>query len=444
MRNVIHEHRNTRPLSCCRGWSSRLALGLVAFAFGSVGSAQITEPLIQQTNITYLGAFALPSWAGLSNGAYGTSWFEYGGRGMSVYNDPVTGKSTLFMQGHDQYPGQVAQIQIPATFVNSPNWSSLPMATILQKFADITAPIGVPPDPGSCSGNPGYIYGSIVFNSKLILASACSYGGSQTTTHGVRSISFSTSDFQGWYGFPSNVVATPRGLAGPMIAIPLEWQTLLGGPAFTGNCCISVTGSTSAGPSATVFNPNDVGSKNPIPGTTVLFYPLPHLACGNLGCEATQSSVYNLTTVYGGGAFPSGSRSVLFVTATGTGCYWYGGWNENSLGGCPNPDPALPDVKGPHAPPYQYQILAYDANDLLAVKNGAMQTWQPLPYAKIILNGMPNSNNDIIKGAAYDQVSGRLYIAQDYGASPRIEVYQITVPQSSLIAPANVRVAPAP
>jgi hypothetical protein len=305
----------------------------------------------------------------------------------------------------------------------------------LKPFVDPSIPVGVDTiNNNSCSGNPTFIYGSLAYNNRLIIDAACSYGGSQTSSHGVRSLNLSIVGFQGWYPF-SGATATPRALAGPMTTIPAEWQPLFGGPALTGQCCISVTGSTSAGPSLTVFDPDKVSVTNPIPGQTVLFYPLSHPACGAEHCEAQQSNIYNLTTVYGGAAFPSGTRSVLFVMAHGTGCYWYGGWDENSLGPCPSPDPALPDAKGPHAPPYRYQILAYDANDLVAVKNGTKQAWEPQPYAVMVLNGMPNSDNDRIKGAGYDPETRRLFIAQDYGTEPRIEVYQIHVPASSDTTP---------
>ena len=398
--------------------------------------ATSTAPLIQKSDITYLGSFALPSWA---NGAtYGSSYFEYGGHALNPYHDPVTGKSTLFMEGHAHDPGAIAQVEVPDSFVKSTNWSALPVAKVLQRFVNINSS----PDSGSCSGNPSFIYGSLAYGGRLIVGAACSYGGSQTTSHGVLDLNLSNPQFKGYYGF-TGATATPRALGGPMTWIPPEWQNDFGGPAFTGNCCISVTGSTSAGPSATVFNPNDVGVKNPIPGKTVLFYPLTHPTCGSEHCEAQQSNIYNLTTVYGGLAFPPGTRSVLFVTAHGTGCYWYGGWDEPGIGGCPNKDPALSDVKGPHAPPYRYQILAYDANDLLAVKNGTKQTWEPKPYAVITLDGMPNSSDDRIKGAGYEPETGRLYIAQDYGDHPRIEVYQIAGPTaSSTVPPSTSTVLP--
>jgi len=344
------------------------------------------------------------------------------------FNDPVTGQRTLFMEGHAQYSGQMAQVEIPTTFVKSTNWSSLPKATLLKPFSDVTSPVGFGPlNNASCPGTPTFIYGALVFNGRLILDAACSYAGSQTASHGVRSVNLSTQDFRGWFAFGS-AEAPPRALAGPMTVIPPEWQATLGGPALTGQCCISVTGTTSAGPSLTVFNPDDVGVKNPIPGKTVLFYPLAHPACGPEHCEAVQSFQYNLTTVYGGLAFPRGTRSILFVVAHGIGPYCYGSASDCN-------DPYLTDVKGPHAQPYRYQILAYDVNDIVAVKNGTKQAWEPKPYATFVLDGMPFSTDDRIKGAGYDAESGRLYITQDFGTTPRVEVWQISVPTGSTAAP---------
>jgi hypothetical protein len=317
-------------------------LTLVA-AFVATASAQSpsTEPLIQSSNVTYLGAFALPSWA---NGAtYGSSFFEYGGHALTFYRDPSTGKQTLYMEGDAQMAGNVAQVAIPSTLVNSTNWSSLPMATVLQNFVQLNSD----PDPTSCVGNPAFMYGLLAYQGRLIMNAACSYGGAQTTSTSVGSLTLSASSQNAFYGFAPNVIAPPRALAGPMILIPPEWQSAFGGPAMTGQCCISVTGTTSSGPSMTVFDPATVGVTNPIPGNTVLFYPLSNPACGtptvgSTTCSAEQSNIYNLTTVYGGAAWPTGTRSILFVTATGIGPYCYGSASDCN-------DPYLTQVLAAHA-----------------------------------------------------------------------------------------------
>lgn len=412
-----------------------LALGALALGstFGTAAQAASTAPLVQQSDVTYLGAFALPP------GMYGSSSFDYGGHGLAPYRDPSTGKRTLFMEGHAQRPGNVAQVEIPASFVKSSNWSSLPVAKVMQNFSDITDGKLGSVDPSN-PNNPTFIYGMLPYNGRLITSATNIYSPSQAVSHGVSGFNLSVgNDFKGFYPFATNVTAPPRALGGPMTPIPPEWQAAFGGQAFTGLYGVSIVSTTSAGPSLTVFNPDSVGTANPIPGKTVLYYPLSNPVCGAVNCEATQNDIYNLSTGYGGMAFPPGSRTVLFVEAHGTGPYCY-----NTAQACN--DPAMPDVKGPHAPPYRYQILAYDANDILAVKNGTKQTWEPKPYGIWPLNDMPNSGNAFIKGAGYDPETGQLYIAQDYGTQARIEVYQIksagtgTVGQTTLSPPTNLRI----
>lgn len=388
--------------------------------------AQSTLPRLQQTDITYLGAFALPT------AAYGTSSFNYGGHGITPYRDPATGKTTLFMEGHAQKPGQVAQVEVPASLVKSSSWSALPVANVLQPFKDVTDGKLSTVDPTNTS-NATFVYGLLAYNNRLIVGASNSYSASQQNTHGASSLNLSsTGDFQGFVRM--SAAAPVRALGGPMTTIPPEWQAAFGGPALTGECCISVISSTSSGPAATVFNPDTVGTGS-LTGTTVLYYPLVNPVCGSVGCEASQNSVFNLTTRLGGMAFPSGSRTVLFIGAHGTGRYCYGTAQE-----CGN-DANLPDVKGPHAQPYRYQIWAYDANDLVAVKSGQKATHAPQPYAVWELTEMPNSDNPTIAGAGFDPQTGRLYITQDYYDQPRVEVYQIKV--SAVVtpkAPASVTV----
>jgi hypothetical protein len=365
--------------------------------------------------MTYLGAFRMPDTDPL-----GTSSFLYGGRGLTPYHDPATGKYTLLLQGHAQKDGQVAQVEVPASFVKSSDWASLQMAVVRQKFADVTdGKLATAGD--TYNGMP--VYGMLVYNSRLIVGVAQAYGSNQVASHGVSTLNLSaTNDFKGFY--PFNASAPPRALGGHMTPIPAEWQSALGGTALTGNCCLSIIGATSSGPSVTVFNADNVGTANPIPGKTVLFYPLSNPVCGSQGCEATQNNIFNLTTRVVGVAFPPGTRSVLFIGGHGTGPYCYGTAAECN-------DPALPDNKGPHAQPYRYQVWAYDANDLLAVKNAQKQTWAPKPYAIWVLPEMTHTAVNIM-GAGYDPQTGEFFIAQDYGMKPRIDVYKINAPGSTI------------
>jgi hypothetical protein len=392
---------------------SRVLVAIMALAVGTafspLGMAQSSAPLLQQSDIVYQGAFALPK------GTLGSSTFEYGGHGLTVYIDPSTGKETLFMEGHMQDPGNVAQVEVPASFVKSGDWNSLPKAKVLQNFAGIGNLGSV--DPGN-QYNATFIYGLLAYGGRLIVGASNSYSSSQVSSHGATTnLTLSSGGFSAFQKM--NADAPVRATGGPMTLIPSEWQTALGGPALTGQCCISVISSTSSGPAATVFNPTQVGSAT-LSGKTVLYYPLATPVCGSTGCEASTNSTFNLTTRVGGMAFPSGSRTLLFVGGHGTGKYCYGTAAE-----CGN-DTSMPDVKGPHAQPYRYQIWAYDANDLVAVKNGTKTTSTPKPYGVWPLSEMHNSGNPNIGGAGFSPTTGRLFITQDYGPNPMVEVYQIT------------------
>jgi hypothetical protein len=406
---------------------SRVIAAMLVLAIGSTvsapGMAQSSAPLLQQTDIVYQGAFAIPT------GTFGASTFEYGGHGLTVYVDPSSGKETLFMEGHMQNPGNVAQIEVPSSFVKGGD-SSLPKAKVLQNFSGVGNLSSI--DSGN-QFNASFIYGLLAYGGRLIVGASNSYSSSQTLSHGATSsLSLSSAGFTGFTKMSSE--APVRATGGPMTLIPQEWRSAFGGPALTGQCCISVISSTSSGPSATVFDPATVGNGT-LSGKTVLYYPLATPVCGSTGCEASTNSTFNLTTRVGGMAFPPGSRTLLFIGGHGTGKYCYGTAAE-----CGN-DSAMPDVKGPHAQPYRYQIWAYDVNDLVAVKNGSKATSAPKPYGVWPLTEMSHSGNPNIAGAGFNPVTGHLFITQDYGANPRVEVYTVTVngtPSKTPSPPGNV------
>jgi hypothetical protein len=386
------------------------------------GIALGEEGLLYKADMTYLGAFRLPQ------GTFGGSRFGYGGHGLAPYHDPATGKNTLFMEGHAWYPGYVAQVEIPSGFVKSDNWDDLPQAALLQGFYDITDGKS-----DTLANYMFFVYGMLPYNGRLIVGASEYYDAdySQVTSHGVSSFNLSlNNDFQGFYSM--DAAANPRSLGGYMTAVPSQWQAALGGPALTGNCCLSIISASSSGPSATVFDPDDVGTENPIPGSTVLFYPLEHpLADGTI-----QNNLFNLATHIGGMAFPSGSRSVLFVGRQGIGPYHYGcGIDEGES--CPSDcygecsvDPC-DRSKGTHAYPYVHQVWAYDANDLAAVRTGQKQYWEVRPYAVWTLEDMDTSGCADVRGAGYDPLTRRLYITQSYGEDPRVDVYQIGYPSGT-------------
>jgi hypothetical protein len=382
--------------------------------------------IIQKEHLKYLGAFALPK------GDFGASRYGYSGRAVTPYNDPNTGKNTLFMEGHDWNSGTVGQIEIPSGLVKSKNWSDLPKATVLQNFYDIAD--GKWESLGTTSYNS--VFGMLPYNGRLIVAATSWFdaGCQQKASHGVSSLDLSKdNDFQGFFSI--DAVANPRSLGGYMTTIPAQWQQAFGGPALTGNSALSIISCISSGPAATVFNPDHIGTKNPVPGTTVVYYPLAHyLVSGGVTTENT----FTFGSGVKGIAFPENSRSVLFIgTQTMADGYCYGPGTDDSTkhkeptaGGTYCYDPCSHSKSG-HGYPYIHYVWAYDANDLLKAKAGKKEPWEMMPYAAWQLTEMDTSGCAGMRGAGYDPQTRKLYITQYYGEDGRVDVYKIGDPGSS-------------
>jgi hypothetical protein len=375
---------------------------LVLTLIGRNAFAAASDPLLQQPDLQYLGAFKLPQ------GTIGGSRFSYGGTTMA-YNPA---KSSLFIVGHD-WDQMVAEITIPEP-VNSTNIADLNVATVLQPFTDPSEGKMATVDNGTIK-----VGGLLVSNGKLY-GSVYSYydaDGSQVLSHYVSSLDLSqTGDVQGMY----QVGTVGAGfVSGYMTHIPSDWQSLFGAPALVGNCCIAIVTRTSYGPAVMAFNPSQVGSANPVPAVPLVYYPTAH----QLSAWDSTSNVYNGTTKIRGIAFPNGASSVLFIGIQGLGEFCYGTGAE-----CNDPDVSS---KGTHAYPYQAQVWAYDANQLLAAKNGQVQPWDVKPYAIWKLSSPFDSWR--VAGSTYDPATGRIYVAQAFGDGeyPIILVYRVARDQTS-------------
>jgi hypothetical protein len=367
-------------------------------------------PLIQPGDITYAGSFALPT------DDLGGSRFGYGGEAIAVHHQE--GSPTLFLGGHVQDRGHIAQVRVPDELGSG---SAMPTASVIQPFADIT-------DAALPEGSR--VYGLLPDGESLIVASSEYYDadGSQSVSHGRSSMNLSTSgDFTGFGELDS--LAPPRAVGGYMTPIPEEWQGPLGGTALTGQCCLPIISQTSAGPSVTVFDPADVGTGPTVTGETLLWYPLSN----PLAPEDGQGELFNLATVVPGVAFPSGTGSILFFGRHGTGPYCYGpGTDDAARHGVPTGDgddvwcfDPTDDSKGTHAYPYRHQVWAYDVADLLDVREGTVEHWDVRPYAVWELEDIGPPGHATMVGAGYDPVDRRFYFTESYGEDPVVHVLEI-------------------
>jgi hypothetical protein len=358
----------------------------------------LLNQLLHQQDLVYVGAFRLPA------GQIGDSSFEYGGTALAF--NPA--RNSLFLVGHDHQQA-VAEVSIPAIRVGG--IQDLATAKILQPLVTIARRI----PKYSLEGNVK-IGGLLVVERRLIGTLYEYYDGDANAVDShfqLASHDLAKANVSGLF----QVGGVGGGFVGGyMTPVPADWQAKLGASHLTGQAALAIIGRTSCGPCAMGFEPARL-EQSPSEITPYVFYPLR----SPLAKEDTQNSLFNTTTEIRGVVFPDGSSCVLFFGSHGIGPYWYG---EPKEGG--NDDPHRPS-KGPHAPPYVYQVWAYDAHEFQAVKEGSKQPWEVLPYDVWTFDLPYPDGSNHIGGVAYDAKTGRIYLSQQHvdQTRPVIHVYQV-------------------
>lgn len=366
------------------------------FAAGVASQTPQQLPRLQASDIRYLGSSVVPSSCAPGGGTAQALTFSSGGLGL--------GPTGLILNGHDQASGIIAQISKPEP----------------GKAATLLTPCYQVPNLASVDGGAQTKIGGALWYGGRLIHSAYSYydaDGNAWLSHAATTIhpngTLSTSPWQQVGQLGGGYVGGYMGL------IPQEWQALLGGPAFTGQCCLSIISRTNAGPSFAVFDPARIGTTSGVvPAQPLLYYPLSNpIADPNV-----QNPYFTFADVGGGVAFPAGTRSVLFISRHGQGPSCYGD-------AAPCGDPAG-QYKGFHTYPYVYQVTAFDALDLVAVKNGQTQPYDVRPYATWTLPGITSTTASLPDsgGVTYDPTTKRLYLMTRYSEQPRLHIYQVDVP----------------
>jgi hypothetical protein len=388
---------------------------------GGGGGGDVTDdPLVQSTDFTFLGRCAVSPQ---------TNW-DYGGQGMG--KGPG---NTIYLSGTES-ADTIGQMELCL----SPD-STADGAAVSQTIAPITIDSfgtagGTDPD------DTGFRYGGTLLDpddsSRLLVSVFTEYDADQDAEKSHYVCNTSLSSCTGPYVFSGS--NTPGWTAGPMALVPSGWQALLGGKALTGLCCVSIINRTSRGPTATAFNPSDVGVTSPVPGTRLVGYDPSHPTLGEWngngagGATETWNNAFWTRAI----AFVPNTRSVLFVGRGGAGDYCYGFGTDNpalhrtDYNGihvyCYDPDYVA--VQGDHDYPYKLVVFAYDANDLAAVKAGTMNYWEPVPYATWAID---NNYTDVVTPATagngsgfFDPATNRLYFATNIGLGTYVvHVWQI-------------------
>jgi hypothetical protein len=385
--------------------------------------AQAALPLVRPSDLVHNGTFRVPT--GIHAGGQANAGFEYGGTALS-YNPH---SNSLYMTGHD-WDQLTGEISIPALGGT---------AALLQPLVDVSEGRMFTINDTTTAKKVG---GTLVYGDRLIVSFFDFYDGNmtQTTSHASRPLSFAV---KGDVAGPFRVGSLNAGFySGFMALVPAPWQAKLGGPALTGQSGIPVTGRTSLGPSAAVFDPANINGT----ATSLVFYDLQH---PTLGVWNGATALYSGTDTVKGMVFPAGTSSLLFFGTHGT-TFCYGpGTASHTLAGTASDNGVDPwcfdpnnSAKGTHGYPYVPYVWAYDANELALVVSGAKQPWDVKPYAVWTLPGLQSPT---IGGAAYDPGSRRLFVSEMNadGDNPLIHVFSLAVGAMSIEAPpapSNVRI----
>lgn len=378
-------------------------------------------------DFTYKGAFRLPDTS--------DDGWQYGGGALTWYPDgdadgPADGyPGSLFGAGYN-VNNRISEISIPVPVVSAAkNLSDLNFAATLQGFTDLkgslAAVLDTPPQ-----------YAGIAY----LPAQGDQAGGKLYLTFGQHFQEFdasllwcdpdlSTPDIAGpWrFGGYPNYVTNDY-----LFAIPETFATtyLFGKRLASGRHREGVWGGL--GPTLFASAPWADGNP-PVPGTS-LSTPLPLLLYGEtvpglpeiVTDDSRKMTGYSEADYWSGGAWlTAGSKSaVAFIGTKATGKSWYGFsngvvWDYDCAD--TNTCPAVPDWpydnRGYWADGYEGQIKLYDPADIAAVAQGAMQTWEPQPYATISLTpylfdpdiDVTRYRRHLTGAMAFDDENGILY-----------------------------------
>ena len=413
----------------------------------------LSGDVIQPEELIYLGAFRLPDVSG------GSSW-DYSGHGLSYFpegdldgpNDGFPG--SLFGVGHD-HNLQVSEISIPEPVI-SKNLDDLNTAETLQPFADITGgaiteELALPrlgleyltPQAEQTTGKLHFAWGQHIQGFE--------------PSHGWAELDLSNPQPAGTWIFDGYSNYTTNDY---IFEIPREWadvytpgQYLATGRAREGPW-------SGNGPALFAYSPWNDGNP-PAPGTVLnsltplLLYGVQESENPEIVSDETMAVRDRLDSDHwlGGAWLTTGDKSaVAFVGTKALGSAWYGFangvvWDYECSDQNPPTCPDLPewpyDDRGFWAEDYQAQIIFYDPSDLAGVTLGEMETWEPQPYAVMVLDeymlapdlDLGNYKRDIVAAVAFDRANGLLYmierLADEYKSV--MHVFRIEVDASSSI-----------
>jgi len=423
--------------------------------------------LIQPSDLVYRGAFRLPDVSG------DCDW-TYSGHAMTYYpqGDP-SGPSdgypgSLFATGNDAVCQHVSEITIPAPVISAQKQlADLPVAGTLQAFSDIR----------------GGVFGN--YEDLVLPRAGLEYlpaQGSQTSdklyfcwaqhiqdfevSHGWCDLDLSNPQTAGpWYfGSWSNYVSNDY-----IFEIPAAWASV-NTPGL-----LLATGRAREGPWAglgpALFAYAPWVEGNPPAPNATLTQIVPLLLYGEQqpGTPEIVTDPSRQVNNYGDGDHwwsgawltADNNAAVIFVGTKGVGNHWYGFQNgtiwpydcaEPGTPPCPDYPPYPYDNRGFWADDYSAQIMFYDPDDLAAVAQGTMESWEPQPYATMTLDDylfepydtsqeetfLQRYKRDLVTAVAFDRTRGFLYVTERQVDDEKSIIHVWKVNDSASEIPFNV------
>lgn len=369
------------------------------------------EQLLQPEDFTYLGAFRLPP---------DPEW-EYSGQALTFNpaGDP-NGKNdgfpgSLFAAGHD-HRLLIAEITIPEPVI-SKDPEALPTAAFLQPFNDLL-PNLFPPDQDLprigieyLDGNLHYVHGQHFQDFE--------------PSHGWANTDLKNPQPVGPYLFGSytNYITSDY-----LFLIPETWSetNLPGYRLVAGRFREGVWGG--GGPALLAYRTDNIINNQITEITPLLLFGTQEPGMTDITSAPEQHMVgYKEADHWWDGAWlTQGDRSaVVFVGTKAVGESWYGfsngvRWDYDCAESntCPQVPDWPHDNRGYWAEDYQAQLLFFDPNELAAVARGEMNTWEPQPYATLILDpdffdpqiNLEEYKTDLTGAMAFDEKNGLVYI----------------------------------
>jgi hypothetical protein len=383
--------------------------------------------LIGPDDFSYLGFFRLPEPSGRSD-------WDYSGHGLTYYpeGDPDGADDgfpgSLFGFGHDHHLF-VSEINIPEPVLTT-NLEEANRAQTLQPFADLTE--GIFSAPQMSIPRAGIEY--LDEPAPLLHFTFGQHIQDFEPSHGWAGLDLSHPEAAGAWVFDgyTNYVTNDY-----LFEIPSEWADAIApGPLLASGRAREGLWS-GRGPGLFAYSPGDPSKTLP-PGDAIsnvfplLLYGEQLPGQPDLVSSPDQSVLeYREADHWWGGAWITvgDSAGVVFAGTKALGEEWYGFSNglvwehdcaEQSPPSCPDPPEWPYDNRGFWAEDYQAQIIFYDPSDLVAVSAGEMDSWEPQPYAMMVIDEYlldPELNHeeykrDLVGSVAFDRENGIFYMIE--------------------------------